>query len=117
MNSATPASAPPPPMASGVAPGLQELIALRGIAQGRGMARRGRDGVSGHALSNLRGRGMEYAESREYAVGDDARHIDWRLTARSGRTHTKLFQAERERLSLVVADTAPALWHQTQVLA
>lgn len=79
------------------------------------MARRGRDGVSGHALSNLRGRGMEYAESREYAVGDDARHIDWRLTARSGRTHTKLFQAERERLSLVVADTAPALYFGTRV--
>ena len=58
-------------------------------------------------LSPLRGRGMEYAESREYAIGDDARHIDWRLTARSGKPHTKLFQAERERLTLIVADTAP----------
>ena len=58
---------------------------------------------------------MEYAESREYAQGDDARHIDWRLTARSGRTHTKLFQAERERLSLIVADTSPALYFGTRV--
>ncbi len=58
---------------------------------------------------------MEYAESREYAQGDDARHIDWRLTARTGRTHTKLFQAERERLSLIVADTAPALYFGTRV--
>ena len=40
---------------------------------------------------------MEYAESREYVAGDDARHIDWRVTARTGRAHTKLFQAERER--------------------
>jgi uncharacterized protein (DUF58 family) len=32
---------------------------------------------------------MEYAESRPYAPGDDARHIDWRLTARSGKPHTK----------------------------
>ena len=63
----------------------------------------------------MRGRGMEYAESREYAQGDDARHIDWRLTARSGRTHTKLFQAERERLTLVVADTSPALYFGTRV--
>ena len=70
--------------------------------------------MQGHALSNLRGRGMEYAESREYAQGDDARHIDWRLTARSGRTHTKLFQAERERLTLLVADTAPALYFGTR---
>ncbi len=57
---------------------------------------------------------MEYAESREYAQGDDARHIDWRLTARSGKPHTKLFQAERERLTLVVADTALALYFGTR---
>ena len=66
-------------------------------------------------LSPLRGRGMEYAESREYVAGDDARHIDWRLTARTGRAHTKLFQAERERLTLIVADTAPALYFGTRV--
>ena len=58
---------------------------------------------------------MEYAESREYVAGDDARHIDWRLTARTGRAHTKLFQAERERLSLIVADTSPALYFGTRV--
>jgi uncharacterized protein (DUF58 family) len=58
---------------------------------------------------------MEYAESREYSVGDDARHIDWRLTARSGKPHTKLFQAERERLTLIVADTAPSLYFGTRV--
>ena len=81
----------------GIAPTLQELVGLRALAFGRREARRGRHGVSGHALSPMRGRGMEYAESREYAIGDDARHIDWRLTARSGRPHTKLFQAERER--------------------
>lgn len=119
MASATPAAPTFPAAAAarpqdGVVPALAELIALRNLAQGRGAAGRGRDGVSGHALSNLRGRGMEYAESREYAAGDDARHIDWRLTARSGRAHTKLFQAERERLSLVVADTAPALYFGTR---
>ena len=58
---------------------------------------------------------MEYAESREYVAGDDARHIDWRLTARSGRTHTKLYQAERDRLTLIVADTNPALYFGTRV--
>ncbi len=99
----------------GVVPSLAELLALRGLAQGRRMAKRGRHGVSGHALSPARGRGMEYAESREYAIGDDARHIDWRLTARSGRPHTKLFQAERERLTLIVADTAPSLYFGTRV--
>jgi len=104
-------TAPP----DGLVPTLAELVQLRRLVQGRRTARRGRLGVSGHALSPLRGRGMEYAESREYAIGDDARHIDWRLTARSGKAHTKLFQAERERLTLLVADTAPTLYFGTRV--
>ncbi len=102
-------------MNDGITPNLAELVALRSAAQGRRPPKRGRHGVSGQALSPLRGRGMEYAESREYALGDDARHIDWRLTARSGKPHTKLFQAERERLTLIVADTAPALYFGTRV--
>lgn len=101
-------------MTDGVVPTLSELIALRAMVQGRRSAKRGSLGVQGHALSSQRGRGMEYAESRDYAMGDDARHIDWRLTARSGRTHTKLFQAERERLSLIVADTAAGLYFGTR---
>lgn len=101
-------------MSEGVVPSLTELVALRAAVSGRRSARLGRHGVSGQALSPLRGRGMEYAESREYSLGDDARHIDWRLTARTGRAHTKLFQAERERLTLIVADTAPSLYFGTR---
>lgn len=98
----------------GIVPSLAELIGMRALAWGRRPPRRGHHGPAGPALSPLRGRGMEYAESREYAQGDDARHIDWRLTARSGKAHTKLFQAERERLTLIVADTAPALYFGTR---
>lgn len=108
-------AAHPVALGNGITPTLAELVALRAAAQGRRPPRRGRHGVSGQALSPQRGRGMEYAESREYTIGDDARHIDWRLTARSGRPHTKLFQAERERLTLVVADTAPSLYFGTRV--
>ena len=103
------------PTSTGIVPTLAELLALRASVAGRRQARRGRHGSSGQAVSPLRGRGMEYAESRDYTPGDDARHIDWRLTARTGRAHTKLFQAERERLSLIVADTAPALYFGTRV--
>lgn len=103
------------PSGDGLKPTLAELVALRAVAQRRHPARKGRHNLSGPAQSNLRGRGMEYAESREYVAGDDVRHIDWRLTARSGRTHTKLFQAERERLTLIVADTSPALYFGTRV--
>ncbi|MGY1408514.1 MULTISPECIES: DUF58 domain-containing protein [unclassified Luteimonas] len=109
------ANEPPQDRADGVVPTLAELVALRGVAQARRPPQRGRHGVNGPAPSPMRGRGMEYAESREYARGDDARHVDWRLTARSGRMHTKLFQAERERLTLIVADTSPALYFGTRV--
>lgn len=101
-------------MTDGVVPTIAELVALRASVTGRRAPRRGSHG-GGQALSPMRGRGMEYAESREYAAGDDARHIDWRVTARTGRAHTKLYQAERERLSLIVADTATSLYFGTRM--
>ena len=102
-------------MLAGLQPSVAELIALRERVRGWPPPRLGVANTAGPALSPFRGRGMEYAESRPYAPGDDARHIDWRLTARSGRVHTKLFQAERERVTLLVADTAPALYFGTRV--
>lgn len=54
--------------------------------------------------SVFRGRGMEFDESRAYQPGDDARAIDWRVTARRGTLHTKLFHEERERPVLLLAD-------------
>ncbi|MGB3394389.1 MAG: DUF58 domain-containing protein [Stenotrophomonas sp.] len=99
----------------GITPALSELIALRRLASRGGDPRRGRRGAVGRAAATQRGRGMEYAESRAYVAGDDARHIDWKLSARTGFTHTKTFQSERERVSLIVADTAPALYFGTRV--
>lgn len=99
----------------GVVPTLDELVALRGLASSPRHLRRVRTAVAGLASSPMRGRGMEYAESREYSAGDDARHVDWRLTARTGRAHTKVFHAERERLTLLVADTSAALYFGTRV--
>ncbi|HEY2346136.1 MAG TPA: DUF58 domain-containing protein [Xanthomonadaceae bacterium] len=107
------ASSPAP--ADGLRPTLHELIALRDRVRGWPPATRAAAAVAGPAPSPFRGRGMEYAESRPYAPGDDARHIDWRLTARSGKPHTKLFQAERERIALIVVDTAPVLYFGTRV--
>lgn len=101
-------------MGDGVVPTLEELVALRALAAHPRQARRVRTRHAGPAASPARGRGMEYAESREYVAGDDARHIDWRLTARTGRAHTKVFHAEREQLTLLVADTAASLYYGTR---
>ncbi len=51
----------------------------------------------GSYLSAFKGRGMEFNETRPYQSGDDIRHLDWRVTARTGKPHTKLFCVERER--------------------
>jgi uncharacterized protein (DUF58 family) len=52
---------------------------------------------------------MEFDESRAYQPGDDVRAIDWRVTARTGRTHTKLYHEERERPVLLVVDARPMM--------
>ena len=62
--------------------------------------------LGGPYLTRPKGRGMEFAEARPYQPGDDVRHIDWRVTARTGRTHTKLFREERERPVMLVLDQA-----------
>lgn len=85
------------------------LIALRGLVPQLRSARprKVREPQPAQAHSPFRGRGMEYAESRPYSPGDDARHIDWRVSARTGQLHSKLFHAERERISAVVYDAGP----------
>lgn len=59
--------------------------------------------VGGH-LSPFKGRGMEFSEVRQYQAGDDIRSIDWKVTARTGKVHTKIFQEERERPIFIVLD-------------
>lgn len=59
---------------------------------------------SGGFLSPVKGRGMEFAESRVYQAGDDVRNIDWRVTARTGEVHTKVFREERERPVFISVD-------------
>ncbi len=58
----------------------------------------------GNNRSVFRGRGMEFDESRVYQPGDDVRSIDWRVTARTGTMHTKLFHEERERPVFILLD-------------
>ncbi len=59
---------------------------------------------SGGYLSRFKGRGMEFDEARLYQPGDDIRCIDWRVTARTGKAHTKIFREERERPIFISVD-------------
>lgn len=62
------------------------------------------DIFGGEYHSVFKGRGMEFAEVREYFPGDDIRSIDWNVTARMGHPFIKQFQEERELTVLLVVD-------------
>lgn len=95
---------------------LAELLALRArVGRARPLPLNSRATPAGQQSSRLYGRGMDYAESRVYQPGDDVRRLDWRLTARSGELHTKLFQEEREGRLLVLLDTHPSMRFGTRV--
>jgi uncharacterized protein (DUF58 family) len=63
-----------------------------------------RDIMAGEYSSAFRGRGVEFAEVREYQPGDDVRTIDWNVTARLGSAFVKRYLEERELTVLFVAD-------------
>ena len=95
---------------------LAELIALRArVGRVRMASLLSRASRSGQLSSRLYGRGMDYAESRVYQAGDDVRRLDWRLTARSGKLHTKLFQEDREGCLLILLDTHASMRFGTKV--
>lgn len=89
-----------------------DLIAQRALASrlSQQSRHRTRSFLTGQHRSRLRGRGMDYRESRHYQAGDDIRNMDWRITARSGHAHVKVFDEERERPVMVVADFSPSMF-------
>ncbi len=64
------------------------------------------DVFSGEYHSVFKGRGMEFAEVREYEPGDEIRSIDWNVTARLGRPYIKRFIEERELTVILMADAS-----------
>ena len=96
---------------AGVVATRRELVALarEQPLSPRGRAARVKTQFGGMRASRFHGRGMEFSEVRAYQPGDDVRSIDWRVTARTGRPHSKLFQEERERPVWLVADLGPSM--------
>ncbi|MCO4746934.1 MAG: DUF58 domain-containing protein [Proteobacteria bacterium] len=60
----------------------------------------------GDYRSAVRGRGMEFEEVREYFPGDDVRHIDWNVTARTDQPHVKVFREERQVTVMLAVDVS-----------
>ncbi|USD62702.1 DUF58 domain-containing protein [Vibrio sp. SCSIO 43140] len=72
--------------------------------------------LNGQHASPRKGRGMTFSEVRQYQAGDDVRQIDWRVTARTGKVHTKLFTEERERPVVLFIDLTSSMLTGTQLL-
>lgn len=86
-----------------------DLAHLRGLeAQGERLRllprQPARSVLNGRHGSRLRGRGLDFLELRGYLPSDDVRSIDWRVTARTGVPHVRVFTEERDRPVLVVVD-------------
>ena len=90
---------------------LNQLLALRHVpltSMRRNVLAHSTRG--GSRESRHRGRGVDFAEVRLYQPGDDIRSIDWRVTARRARPHTKVFREERERPALIIIDQSQSMF-------
>jgi uncharacterized protein (DUF58 family) len=64
------------------------------------------ESLAGEYHSVFKGRGMEFAEVREYQPGDDVRTIDWNVTSRMGHPFIKKYVEERELTVMLVVDAS-----------
>lgn len=70
--------------------------------------------LGGKHASKLRGRGLDFDEIRNYVKGDDIRNIDWKVTARTQVTHTRVFTEEKEKPALIVVDQSKSMFFGSQ---
>ncbi len=98
--------------ANGIVTDRQRLLRSRHWAQRLQLfsVRAASSAMLGNVRSRFRGRGMEFEEVRRYQPGDDIRTIDWKVTARSDSTYTKLFREERERPCHILVDQRSSMF-------
>jgi len=100
----------------GVYASLDDLVRLQWKA--RGFTFRPRQPVhsllAGRHGSRMRGRGLDFEELRDYLPGDDVRAIDWRVTARTGSPHVRVYTEERDRPLVLVVDQRQSMFFGTR---
>ena len=70
--------------------------------------------LGGKHASKLRGRGLDFEEVRHYVPGDDIRNIDWKVTARTQKTHSRVYSEEKEKPTLIVVDQSKSMFFGSQ---
>jgi len=92
-------------MSSATAITLDDLLSLQHshalLEKNQGLSR---GMTSGPFISRHRGHGLDFDDLRLYSPGDDVRHIDWKVTARYGQAHTRLYREERDSTVTTAVD-------------
>ena len=70
--------------------------------------------LAGKHASKMRGRGLDFSEVRKYVAGDDIRNIDWKVTARTKVTHSKVFTEEKEKPTFIIVDQSLPMFFGTK---
>ena len=102
-------------MTQGIIASLAELIAIKRLTQRSRYLPDNLQRRAGSHRSTIKGRGMDFAEVRNYQAGDEIRHMEWRMTARTGRPHIKIYEEERERPVVILVDFSPSMYFGTQI--
>ena len=90
---------------------LQDMLHLRHLdVKNRPVSTGGLSGFPGKVQSRQRGNGMDFDDLRRYIPGDDVRHIDWNVTARTQQPHIRLYREDRERSVTVAVDLRPSMF-------
>ncbi len=98
--------APPDKLDRRVHVDLGHLMGLEPLARNLSLLPRqpARSILNGRHASRLRGRGLNFEELRAYLPGDDSRTIDWKVTAKTGKPHVRVYTEERDRPALILVD-------------
>ena len=92
---------------------LNELLKMEHLSKGFSLLaskQRVRSVLGGKHASKLRGRGLDFEEVRNYVPGDDIRNIDWKVTARTQKTHSRVYSEEKEKPTLIVVDQSKSMF-------
>ncbi len=93
---------------------LKELLDLKKNVNSFSLSKDLNSSNRGMRISRLLASGMEFSESRCYLPGDDVRNIDWKVTARAGKAHTKLFAEEKSNKVVVAVDARAPMFFASQ---
>jgi len=66
--------------------------------------------LNGQHASKIKGRGLNFEELRHYAMGDDVRTIDWKVTARTGAPYVRVYTEERDRPVMLIVDQRMSMY-------